>query len=279
MLECVVNVSEGREPVVLSELAEAAGADLLDRHADPDHHRSVFTLVGTDAPRRLAAAAVERLDLRRHEGVHPRLGVVDVVPFAPLPGATLADAVAARDGFAAWFASELAVPCFLYGPERSLPEVRRRAFGDLLPDTGPPAPHPTAGACCVGARPVLVAYNVWLAEPDLARAREIAGGVRSPTVRALGLACGDRVQVSMNLVAPEVTGPAEAYDAVAGRAPVAGAELVGLVPAAVLDRIPPSRWGELDLDPDRTIEAKVNGAVRLRRAAPGTEAPIGERSE
>jgi glutamate formiminotransferase len=105
---------------------------------------------------------------------------------------------------------------------------------------------------------VLVAYNVWLAEPDLRRAREIAAAVRSPTVRALGLACGDRVQISMNLIAPEVTGPAQAYDAVAGRARVAEAELVGLVPAAVLDRIPPSRWGELDLGPDRTIEARLS---------------------
>jgi glutamate formiminotransferase len=257
MLECVVNVSEGRDPVVLAELAEAAGADLLDRHTDPDHHRSVFTLVGTDAPRRLAAAAVDHIDLRQHEGVHPRLGVVDVVPFAPLAGAALADAIAARDAFAAWLADEHAVPCFLYGPERSLPEVRRRAFGELAPDVGPPVPHPTAGACCVGARPVLVAYNVWLAEPDLARAGEIAAALRSPTVRALGLACGDRVQVSMNLVAPEITGPAEAYDAVAALAPVAGAELVGLVPAAVLDRIPPSRWATLDLEPVRTIEARL----------------------
>jgi glutamate formiminotransferase len=279
MLECVVNVSEGRDPVVLAELAAAAGSDLLDRHADPDHHRSVFTLVGTAAPRRLATAAVEHLDIGRHDGVHPRLGVVDVVPFVPLAGTTLADAVAARDAFAAWFAGELAVPCFLYGPERSLPEVRRRAFRELAPDVGPSVPHPTAGACCVGARPVLVAYNVWLAEPDGARAREIAAAVRSPAVRALGLTCGDRVQVSMNLVAPEVTGPAEAYDAVAARTAVAGAELVGLVPAAVLDRIPPSRWEELDLDPDRTIEARVRGAGRLPRAAPGAEAPIVDRSE
>ena len=279
MLECVVNVSEGRDPVVLTELGEAAGPDLLDRHTDPDHHRSVFTLLGTAGARRLAAAAIERLDLGPHQGVHPRLGVVDVVPFAPLAGSTLADAVAARDAFAAWLANEFTVPCFLYGPERSLPEVRRRAFRELAPDVGPPAPHPTAGACCVGARPVLVAYNVWLAEPELARAREIAAAVRSPTVRALGLACGDRVQVSMNLVAPEITGPGEAYDAVAARARVAGAELVGLVPAAVLDHIPPSRWEELDLDPDRTIEARVGGAVRLRRAEPSAEAPIGERSE
>ena len=279
MLECVVNVSEGRDAVVLAELARVCGADLLDHHADPDHHRSVFTLLGTDAPRRLAARAVGRLDIRRHQGAHPRLGVVDVVPFVPLAGATMAEALAARDAFATWCAGELGVPCFLYGPERPLPEVRRRAFRDLAPDAGPPGPHPTAGACCVGAREPLVAYNVWLAEPDLDRAREIAAAVRSPSVRALGVACGDRVQVSMNLVAPTVTGPAEAYDAVAALAPVAGAELVGLVPAGVLDHIPPSRWSELDLGPDRTIEARLSGAVRLRRAAPDAEAPIAERGE
>jgi glutamate formiminotransferase len=183
--------------------------------------------------------------------------VVDVVPFVPLAGSLLGDAVAARDAFAAWFAGELGVPCFRYGPERTLPEVRRRAFRDLAPDLGPDRPHPTAGACCVGARELLVAYNVWLVTPDLARARAVAAAVRSPGIRALGLACGNRVQVSMNLVDPLVEGPAAAYDAVAARAPVAGAELVGLVPAAVLEAIPPSRWEELDLGPHRTIESRV----------------------
>jgi len=257
MLECVVNVSEGRDAATLAELARACGADLLDQHADPDHHRSVFTLIGTDAPRRLAAAAVGRLDIHRHHGAHPRLGVVDVVPFVPLLGATMADALDARAAFAAWCGGELGVPCFLYGPERSLPDVRRRAFRDLVPDAGPREPHPTAGACCVGTREPLIAYNVWLAEADVRRAREIAAAVRSPSVRALGLACGDRVQVSMNLVAPAVTSPAEAYDAVAALAPVAGAELVGLMPAAVLDRIPPWRWNELDVGLDRTVEARL----------------------
>ncbi|HKA04827.1 MAG TPA: hypothetical protein VKD67_10870, partial [Acidimicrobiales bacterium] len=242
MLECVVNVSEGRDHALLNDLAAAVGTNLLDLHADPDHHRSVFTLVGTDAPRALAAAAVALLDISSHAGVHPRLGVVDVVPFVPLAGSSLADAVAARGDFAAWFAGELGVPCFVYGPERSLPEVRRRAFRDLNPDAGPNRPHPTAGACCVGARGVLAAFNVWLATSDVTLARRVAAAVRSPSVRALGLACGHRVQVSMNLVDPETTGPAAAYDAVAALAPVSGAELVGLVPAAVLDAVPPSRW-------------------------------------
>ena len=259
MLECVVNVSEGRDTALLDALSAAAGAGLLDRHEDPDHHRSVFTLLGQQAPRQLARRAVALLDLGRHAGVHPRLGVVDVVPFVPLGETALPDAVAARDAFAAWAAAELGLPCFHYGPERTLPEVRRRAFVDLAPDAGPPAPHPTAGACCVGARPALVAYNVWLAQPNLALAQAVAAAVRSPAVRALGLACGQRVQVSMNLIDPLGTGPEQAFDAVAALAPVAGAELVGLLPAAVLERVPPDRFTELGLSSDRTIEARVAG--------------------
>jgi glutamate formiminotransferase / 5-formyltetrahydrofolate cyclo-ligase len=261
LLECVVNVSEGRDEGVLGELAAACGAALLDRHTDPAHHRSVFTLVGEDAPRDLARAAVERLDLRRHSGVHPRLGVVDVVPFVPLAGTPMDVAEAARDGFALWAADALGLPCYLYGTGRSLPEVRRRAFVDLAPDVGLPAPHPTAGACCVGARGPLVAYNVWLAEPDVARARQVAAAVRSPAIRALGLAVGPRVQVSLNLVDPSIVGPAEAYDMVAALVPVAGAELVGLLPADVLERVPAQRWAALDLGPDRTIEARLNSST------------------
>ena len=256
-LECVANVSEGRDLAVLDALAAVCGPELLDHHHDLHHNRAVFTLVGTDAPRALTRAAVARLDIAAHEGVHPRLGVVDVVPFVPLAGSTMDDAVAARDAFAAWAGAELGVPCFTYGPERTLPQVRRRAFLGLAPITGPPALHPTAGATCVGARAVLVAYNVWLASADLTLARRVAAAVRGPAVRALGLTCGDAVQVSMNLVDPLVVGPADAFDAVAWLAPVTQAELVGLVPAAVLDRVPPRRWEELDLGPDRTIESRL----------------------
>ncbi len=102
-----MNISEGRDTALLAELDDACGADLLDRHTDPHHHRSVFTLVGEEAPRRLAAAAVARLDLSTHEGVHPRLGVVDVVPFVPLAGSPMDEAVAARDAFAGWAVAEL----------------------------------------------------------------------------------------------------------------------------------------------------------------------------
>ncbi len=260
MLTCAMNVSEGRDPGVLAELVAAAGAAGLDVHVDPHHHRAVITVAGEAAPRAVAEAAVARLDLGAHAGVHPRLGVVDVVPFTPVDGSALGEAVAARDGFGAWLAAELGVPGFAYGPERTLPDVRRHAFAELAPTWGPPSPHATAGACCVGARPPLVAYNVWLADPDLEAARRVAAAVRGPHVRALGLAVGAGVQVSMNLVAPEVVGPAAAYDLVAAHVRVGRAELVGLMPAAVLAAVAPARWAELDLAPDRTVEGRLAAA-------------------
>jgi glutamate formiminotransferase len=258
VLECVVNVSEGRRDPVIDDLRGAvAPEDLLDVHTCRHHNRSVFTLVGEEAPRALARAAVEALDLGAHEGAHPRFGVVDVVPFVPLGAATMADALDARDRFAGWAGDELGVPCFLYGPQRSLPDVRRGAFVALAPDEGPPEPHARGGAMAVGARPVLVAYNLWLVEPDLDLARRLARAVRRPEVRALGLAVGDGVQVSMNLVDPLVVGPADVWDAVAAETPVAGAELVGLVPEAVLERTPTARWSQLGLRPEVTIEHRL----------------------
>lgn len=257
MLECVINISEGRDGDVITEVAAAAGDDLLDVHTDPDHHRSVVTVLGEGAARRVTATAVARIDLRAHDGVHPRIGAVDVVPFVPLGTSSLDEARDARERFSVWAADELDLPCFSYGPERTLPEVRRGAFTTVAPDTGPSHPHPTAGGVAVGARPVLVAYNVWLAEADLARARRIAAELRGPAVQALGLQVGPRVQVSMNLVAPSVVGPAEVADAVGVRAPVDGCELVGLLPRQVLDAVAPRRWAELDLGVDRTIEARV----------------------
>lgn len=265
VLECVVNVSEGRDQAVLDRLAAATGPALLDLHTDPHHHRSVFTLVGAEAPRALTEAALATLDLRSHEGVHPRLGVVDVVPFVALDGSSPGDALAARDDFARWLAHQHAVPCFLYGPERTLPEVRRRAFRDLPPDLGPSVPHPTAGATAVGQRGLLVAYNLWVSGVTETSVRALAAAVRTTEIRTLGLAVGDRWQVSMNLVEPMAAGPAEAFDRVAALAGehgarVEGAELVGLVPASVLARTPQRRWPELDLAPDRTIEARLERA-------------------
>ncbi len=263
MLECVVNISEGRDLVAIAEISASAGVDLLDVHTDAHHHRSVLTLVGEDAPRAVATAAIERLDLTSHRGVHPRIGVVDVVPFVPLAGSTFDDALAARDRFATWLADTHAVPCFRYGPERTLPEIRRAAFGELAPDTGPIVPHPTAGGCAVGARDLLVAYNVWLTDPDLAQATALARAVRGDGLRTLGLVVGDRAQVSMNLIEPLRVGPGEAFDRVAAAAAavgatVAGAELVGLVPEAVLAAVDPDRWALLDLAADRTIEARLS---------------------
>ncbi|MFP5254760.1 MAG: hypothetical protein ACLGI8_02805 [Acidimicrobiia bacterium] len=265
MLECVVNVSEGWDGDVIDALAAAAGPGLLDVHADPHHHRSVFTMVGVDAPRALATAALAAVDLTGHVGAHPRLGAVDVVPFVALTGSSPGDALAARDDFARWLAHEHQVPCFLYGPERTLPEVRRRAFRDLAPDLGPGEPHPRAGATAVGRRGVLVAYNVWVDGVTDSSVRSLAAAVRSSEVRALGLAVGERWQVSMNLVEPQVIGPDVAYDRVAALAAehgaaVQGAELVGLVPQAVLEAVPRHRWAELDLGPERTLEARLEAA-------------------
>jgi glutamate formiminotransferase len=277
VLECVVNVSEGRDLDVVAAIAGAGGDAVLDVHSDPDHHRSVLTLAGAgphleDAVRAVARVAVERIDVGLHQGVHPRLGALDVVPFVPLdavghpvgPGADLRAALGARDRFAAWAARELGLPCFLYGPERSLPDVRRDAFTRLAPDAGPAAPHPSAGACAVGARAALVAYNIWLDSPDLGLARAVAAGVRGPAVRALGLAVGAGTQVSCNLVDPFVVGPAQLFDAVRHLAEEAGttvsrAELVGLAPTAVVEAVAPERRAGLDLGLDRTVEARLAG--------------------
>jgi len=278
MLECVVNVSEGRDDTVVEAIAASAGPTLLDVHRDPWHHRSVFTMAGAgveEAVRALSETTIRLVDIRTQAGVHPRIGALDVVPFVPLdeggsppgPGATLDEAIAARDRFARWAADVLGLPCFFYGPERTLPELRRRAFSGLDPDAGPARAHPSAGACAVGARPVLVAYNVWLSTDDLAIARAIATAVRGPAVRSLGLRVGEMTQVSCNLIDPAALGPATLYDAVRSLAGEAGtevsrAELVGLVPATVLEAVAADRWTELDLAPDRSIEARVAASRR-----------------
>ncbi|MGB9112831.1 MAG: hypothetical protein WCF24_08915, partial [Acidimicrobiales bacterium] len=145
MLECVVNISEGRDRSTIDQLRAASGECLLDVHLDASHHRSVFTLAGEgveEATRAIARRAVALIDLSRHEGVHPRLGVVDVVPFVPLgpegmrAEGDLSEAIRARDAFCEWAATELSLPCFVYGPERSLPEVRKHAFSSLDPGCG-----------------------------------------------------------------------------------------------------------------------------------------------
>jgi glutamate formiminotransferase len=282
LLECVVNVSEGRDEAVLSRLAIAAGSALLDVHRDPDHHRSVFTLAGpadlvAEAARALATATVACLDLRDHTGAHPRLGVLDVVPFVPYaPGGPapedLTEAVAQRDRFARWLGEELGVPSFLYGPlpggrARTLPDIRRHAFGaspdGLAPDRGPAQADPRHGATAVGARRVLVAYNVWVSSVPVAR--RVAPLVRGPEVRALGLAVGSRAQVSCNLADPDRYGPERLYDVVAALVAeaggtVEGGELVGLIPEAVLAAVASDRRAELGLSEGATVESRLPAA-------------------
>ncbi len=285
VVECVVNISEGRDVAVVDAIARAGGDVVLDVHSDSEHHRTVLTLGGPlteveSAARAVATEAVGRIDLSVHDGVHPRLGAVDVVPFVALDGpdgGTPADAarpadletvVAARDRFAEWAGSVLGVPCFLYGPERTLPEVRRNAYRTVLPDTGPPRPHPTAGSMAVGARRVLVAYNVWIAGDGPAGppagdvARELATALRRPGLRTLGLTVAAGAQVSCNLVDPVRVPLDEVYDAVSRGAVALGCrvvrgELVGLLPATVLDSVPPDRWAELGLRPEDTIESHL----------------------
>jgi glutamate formiminotransferase / 5-formyltetrahydrofolate cyclo-ligase len=279
VLECVPNVSEGRDALVLDALAAACGASLLDVHTDPDHHRSVFTLAGPgardaeQAVTRFACAVAERIDLSAHAGVHPRFGTLDVVPFVALDGTTPAEAVDAARAFAAWVADELELPVFLYGDadsrHRSLPDIRRDAFTRRKPDLGPAEPHPQLGATAVGARPVLVAVNCWLDRDDVVLARQIARSVRErdgglPGVRALGFRLGSeaRSQVSMNLVDLAATGLQQACETVRSLAheqqtDVARVELVGLMPAAELARCDHAFLAWSGVSSAQTIEARL----------------------
>jgi glutamate formiminotransferase len=262
-LESVPNVSEGRDAEALAALREAfsAPARLLDVHSDSDHHRSVFTLVGSGEELvqtllRGIRCGVERIDLREHEGAHPRIGAVDVVPLVPLEPEAEPAAQAAVVALADRIADELGLPVFFYG--RSTGDGREPAFfrrggpdelqrrvdaGELRPDRGPARLHPTAGGVLVGVRRPLVAFNVSLRSDDVAAAKEIAALVRErdggfPGVRALGLDLprAGLVQVSMNVTdwqaAPlhEIVGRIAA-EAEARGIEVEGSELVGLMPA------------------------------------------------
>jgi glutamate formiminotransferase len=286
VLVSAVNVSEGRDGAVLDALAGACGRALLDVHADVDHHRAVFTLGGPveSAVVALAAAAFARLDLAHHAGVHPRLGVVDVVPFSALDGDDRRAVDAARRS-ARRLAREFGVPTFRYDladPEgRTLPSVRRDAFTRRRPDHGPDHPHPRFGAIAVGARPPLVAVNCTITPTgtgpaelaaDVALARRVARRVRQrdgglPGVRALGLelASSGRAQVSMNLVDLRATGLQTACDAVdavlagTGRT-VEAVELVGLLPGAELARCSPAFLARTGLGVEHTVEHRAAAA-------------------
>jgi glutamate formiminotransferase len=281
VLECVPNVSEGRRRGALERIATACRPCLLDVHVDADHNRSVFTLATatTDALDRcvtsLADAVVQVADDSWHDGVHPRTGALDVVPFVALAGTSDEQALAVHLAldFARWLSGTLDVPAFLYGdadPEgRSLPSLRRDAFVRRVPDFGPAEPHPKLGATAVGVRPALVAVNCELAGGNVELARRIAHDVRErggglPGVRALGfeLASRTRAQVSMNITALDATGVERACTEVrrlarSGGTDVARVELVGLLPRAELDRCSEEfrRWA--GLTDDQTIEGRL----------------------
>jgi glutamate formiminotransferase len=273
LVECVPNFSEGRDLGIIDQIAAAAtgaGAALLDRTSDADHNRSVLTLAGP--PETIAAsafAAVEKaaalIDLRSHSGVHPRIGAADVVPFVPLENITLEEcaALAWRVGERIW--TELAIPVYFYEAAARRTECAdlaaiRRAAGGLPPDLGG-KPHRTAGACVIGARKFLIAFNVDLDTTDVRVAQEIARRVRARSgglacVKALGLFLESRgrAQVSMNLVDYEVTPLGVAFDAVRAEAnrlgvDIAGTEIIGLVPQRAI--------GGFHVDPDVVLENRL----------------------
>lgn len=279
MLESVVNISEGRDHDTIDAIGAAAGAALLDIHRDPDHHRSVFTLAALDpatterAVRGLVATALHHLDLRHHVGVHPRLGIIDVVPFIAFPPSAPEVAVGAARDFADWLADTQRVPVFMYddasADARTLPIVRRTAFESLAPDRGPGLPDPRWGATAVGARPPMIAVNVELNTNDLRLAQAIARRVRERDgglagVRALGLALASRgtVQVSMNLVDLTATSLEGACTAVRHlgeheKTEVRRIELVGLLPAHEITRSSSTFLAWSGLDDRNTIEAHL----------------------
>lgn len=284
----VPNFSEGRDRAVIDAIVQALhvpGARVVYAEADPDHHRLDTTVLGDaravrDAAMAGAAVAVERIDMGRHHGGHPRMGAADVIPFMPVRGVSIGDCVEVARAFGRDLAERLGVPVYLYDraalvPERaSLADVRRGEYeglrdaverGERLPDFGPHGLG-TAGATAVGARVPLVAFNVYLDGNDEAAATAIASAVRESggglaAVRAIGFAVPERggvVTVSMNLVDHEVTGLRTAFDAVdrlAGERAMAitGSEIVGLVPASALGEDDAGYLRLEGFDPDRQI--------------------------
>jgi len=265
LVECVPNFSEGRDPATLdalrASLTSVPGVRLLDVQADASHHRSVFTFVAppqaaVEAAFRAIRTARERIDLTRHKGEHPRMGATDVVPFIPLEDVTMDGCVQLAKLLGERVGRELEIPVFLYAraatrPERvRLPDVRKGEFEGLRaavgtdparePDFGPPRVHPTAGATAIGARPFLVAYNIYLKGGDLALAKAIAKSIRTsdgglPAVQAKGFDVEGEPQVSINLLDIDATPVHVVYRAVEAAALRAGAEvtrseIVGLVP-------------------------------------------------
>ncbi|MDE0102118.1 MAG: glutamate formimidoyltransferase [Bryobacterales bacterium] len=293
LAECVPNVSVGREPAVLDLLERSvtdSGAALLDTHSDPDHNRSVLTLAGGLADIRravlaLARVAVRAIDLRRHAGAHPRVGVLDVVPIVPLDGTDLSACVGEAHTLGQRIWEQFSVPVYLYGRAASQPSrerleaVRRFGFerlsqmvgeGKMLPDIGGPTLHESAGACFVGVRDIMVALNVALGGCSVAVAKRVAGQVRErggglPGVKALGLylESAGEVQVSMNVTKPCATPIGTVIDVVRERAVSMGAtflhaELVGLAPRAALGP-DPAALGIRGYGPAMVLENRLAG--------------------
>ena len=270
IIESVPNISEGIRTDVVARIADALGAvsgvRVLDVQSDATHNRSVLTLAGDaaglrQAIPRLVSMTMEAVDLRTHRGEHPRLGAVDVVPFIPIEGATMADCVALARDIGKDVADRLGVPVYLYEEaaqrpdRRNLEDIRRGEFEGLAekmakpgwaPDFGPSQPHPSAGATVIGARMPLIAYNINLATNRLDIAKKIAAAVRMSSgglrfVKAMGLPLEDRdvVQVSMNLTNYEKTPIFRVFDLVQREAARYGvnvleSEIVGLIPQAAL---------------------------------------------
>lgn len=293
ILECVPNVSEGRDRRAVERLAEAVratpGVRLVDVHMDPDHHRSVLTFLGAPgdvegAAVSLAAAVARSVDMRAHHGIHPRLGALDVLPFVPLRALTMAEAVeiARRAGRTIALAHDL--PVYFYGAaatspaRRLLPAIRAGEYEGLpekladpawRPDAGPARFNPRLGATAVGARAPLVAFNVWLDSPDVQVARAIARVVREssgglPGVQAMGVPLARRglVQVSMNLLDYRRTSLARAFDAVEAEASrrgvaVSRGELVGLAPRAAFEGRAPESVGLADFTAAKYLDTHL----------------------
>jgi len=288
LVECVANFSEGRDQrtidAIASAIAGVPGVGVLDQTADPDHHRSVITFAGR--PEAIGEAAVlavgeamARIDLNNHTGVHPRIGAADVVPFVPLRDITLVECAWLAHAVGAEIWNRFAVPVFLYDAaaqtesRRNLANVRKAAASPPfpVPDFGNAAPHPTAGAVAVGARKILIAWNVFLADGNVEAAKEIARRIRHANgglacVRALGLYLPERgqAQVSMNLTDFEVTPPHVAWEAISRIAAELGvtvstSELIGLIPEAA---VMAAEENGIDLkiehfSPDRVLESRI----------------------
>jgi glutamate formiminotransferase len=297
IIECIPNISEGRRQDVIDACAAAvrgAGVHLLDVKPDASHNRTVFSFAGNAESVRAAvlalfATAVPAIDLRQHTGEHPRMGAVDVTPFVPIEGVTMAECVALARTVGAEIAERFALPVYLYEEaaaapaRRNLEDIRRGEFEGLAekmqkpewrPDFGPAAPHPTAGASVIGARMALIAYNVNLATDRLDVAKKIAAALRHSSgglrfVKAMGIELSDRgiVQVSMNLTNYEKTPIFRVFEMVKREAQRYGvtvleSEIIGLVPAAALTAS--AAWYlqiEDGFTSDQILENKLNAAV------------------